>query len=310
LSNYDVSKKEYKEIKNHIFEQFLGDENQKNPELTAVLGQNASGKTCAIRDALKAAKPNRLTTVDKDDFLDFHPKIEEIYNKFDKKMPEIVNDFNSKCEKDVLNEALKRKTSILLQSTGRVEKVITEQLKLAKKNGYKTKVVVIATNVELSKLGVIQRYNENKIKDNAIARYVNPNTHDQAYNNLPDTVKAIHEKGLADIKIQKRDGTVLYDSTKDEFKSKNPADVLKADREKGLSENEKNFFFDNIDRQIQISESLGNKDDVKVLKDLKLSLENERESVNTLLNSIEKSSKDKKENEKSIKKSNKRKPTR
>ena len=166
-----------------------------NPIAIICGGQSGSGKVAAMSEAKKEHKDATIITTD--DYKPHHPQSEHLKKTYPIEYIPIVDQdagiWTGKC----LKEAINNKYSFIFEGTLKNTRIL-KRLEECKNQGFTVEVKVMATSNIESLLSVFERY-EKEVEVIGNGRMVSVKQHNDAYYNVPDTVKAIEESPFCDI---------------------------------------------------------------------------------------------------------------
>lgn len=159
-------------------------------------GQSGAGKSTIAKQILKQ-DPN-IVLIDMDLCKTFHPKFKQIMLEQQEEAHKTLKGFAMKLRNDLLNEALKNKYNVLVETTFNSSKTPIDLLKLFKNNNYKTNIIIQTCHKDISWQSCCEIA---KITN----RYVDKDFHDTLITKLATNIKEVQDSGLADnIKIYSR----------------------------------------------------------------------------------------------------------
>lgn len=179
---------------------------EENPKLVLLGGQPASGKSSVIDEVVKEYKQNKqdIVVLNSDDYKEHYPKYSKIVSKDPNKIVEI-HPYSNYVLGEVLKQTAPKGINALLEGTMRSAGYPLQVIDGFKSCGYQIDAYFIATNNYSSTVGHIERF-ENEIANRGFGRAVPQSHHDDAYNNIPNTIAKLAESGkLANIIIVDRE---------------------------------------------------------------------------------------------------------
>jgi len=185
-----------KSIHNQVFQQIKEDVfkkkfPEKNPEIFIIGGQPGSGKTTLIKKI--SSEHDAAIIINGDDYRKYHPQSNYISNVHSKRYVEFTDADVRKWTKNIFTHAMNNQYSILFEGTFRTTE-ICETIKQLKRSGYQINVQTMAVDCYQSRLATLYRY-ETQLKQGYVARYITSQSHEDAYKNVPVTLKKILEDG-------------------------------------------------------------------------------------------------------------------
>jgi len=195
---------------NYIAPYLFGDVRpSRDKKVIFVGGQPGAGKTVLL-GGLIHQEPDQVVGIIGDDFRAFHPQYTELLKKDDKSAAFYTDGDTSKwIEMAIKYAAEEAKCSVGIEGTFRNSQVVVDTAQFFKNNGYTIETNVLLAHSLTSRLGIIQRYLEQfKIFD--AGRFSLREAHDNAYNNLPNTVEQLLDTSVADkVSLFGRGGRLL-----------------------------------------------------------------------------------------------------
>jgi predicted ABC-type ATPase len=206
-------------------------ERQENPQIVILGGQPGSGKSRLIEIACEAVFGNRpVAVINGDDYRAFHPQASEIYSRHDKRFSELTDPDVRKWTSRLFEAAADGGRDIIFEATMRNKEPLMSTIKALKEMGYRIGIMVMAVNWQVSRMGIVRRY-ESQREKNLIARWTPFESHDEAYRNMPRTVAAIEQESPIDsIAVYGRAGNLIYANGAAGDPFKRPLDGIGADR--------------------------------------------------------------------------------
>lgn len=181
------------------------------PVVVILGGQPGAGKSklidIAMRDYFENSSP---VIINRDEYRDAHPRSQEILKRNDKKYAERTDPDVRVWTKRLFDTAVKNKRDIIFEGTMRTDMLIMAAIENLRRAGYKIHIMIMAVRGEISRLGMLERYEDQK-SVKGYARWIDPASHEEAYRGMPATVRSI-EKGshIESISVYNREGEVLY----------------------------------------------------------------------------------------------------
>jgi predicted ABC-type ATPase len=187
-----------------------------HPRAILIAGQPGSGKSALAKKATKELN-NNVVIIDPDLLRGYHPRYfrhlrEDSMNAADK-----VHRDASAWAKELRAAAISQRRNIIVDGTlGNPERAAALCQEL-REQGYHVEVRAMAVNGELSRQGIIARY-ERGLARQHIAKWTAPRwtpeaVHDEAYNGMPRSIEIIENSKLADkVRIYARTGKELHNA--------------------------------------------------------------------------------------------------
>jgi predicted ABC-type ATPase len=214
--SYKLSAKEHEDILQKLLSNTLErSEYQEQPRIVILGGQPGSGKSKLTEIAHDSFFDNQsVAVINGDDYRAYHPKAREIYELHDKKFAEMTDPDVRTWTPRIFEEAIKEKRNIIFEATMRNKEPLMTTIETLKGEGYKIGIMVMAVNEQVSRVGIVRRYEDQKA-NGGIARWTPIETHDEAFKNMPDAVAAIERNSSIDsISVYNRAGEILYKNEK------------------------------------------------------------------------------------------------
>jgi UDP-N-acetylglucosamine kinase len=275
---YKLSEKEHEKIFCDIQEDVLSDtETQEQPVIIILGGQPGSGKSRLTEIAKESVFGNKpVAVINGDDYRIYHPQATEIYEQHDKKFAELTDPDVRKWTPQLLESAVNGRRDIVFEATMRNKEPLMSTIETLKEKGYRVGIMVMAVNEQVSKVGIVTRYESQK-ENGLIARWTPFEAHDEAYRNMPETVMAIeHNSSIEGICVYNRAGDLLYDNGLIEGVFKRPSmktgadNAVRKEQSRPLSLEEKKTLDENIEA---IRQKMIRRGAEKEFKELKRPLE-------------------------------------
>jgi len=206
VSDIEFEKK-YRKIK----AQLLVDKTPvEKPFMVVLGGQPGAGKGNVYRLYQNTVTDNFIS-VNCDDFREFHPHFEELFQKYGDADSDYTQKFVGDVSKRLVRELSSEGYNMIFESTlnnPNVALSIRDQLKPL---GYQVDLCVISTNKEVSLQSTIDRKAE-MIREGQQPRGVTPEYHEYVCEHICDALSALYESGKMDnIRIFTRNAECLYD---------------------------------------------------------------------------------------------------
>lgn len=215
----------------------------KNPQIFLSGGQPASGKGKLISHAEKIlqSQKNSYIIINGDDYRIDHPDSLALYKEFDKEYATKTDDFTRPFTKAVFDYARGQKCNIIFEGTMRTDaifKTITDM----RNEGYQAHISVISNNKLNSKLGIYERYYNQKDK-NDIARFTSAKSHDDAYKGMLYVLNKFEkEKNFETLTVYNNNLKPLYENDKTKAMPYKAVDILNKERDKEWTPQEMSIY--------------------------------------------------------------------
>jgi predicted ABC-type ATPase len=199
-SNYALSDDEFQEIQNEIIAIYTeGVTPSPSPAVIILGGQPGAGKSELITAALRLALLNneQIVTCNADEYRDYHPQSDEIKKNHERYYPEITVTYSQPWNNGLRTYCEENRLNYILETTFSSGKVMNDTIRDIKQKGYQVILMVLAVHKKWSLLGTYIRYEDMK-RHSGTGRQVSQKIHDEKYQAIPETLKAVHEGKLYD----------------------------------------------------------------------------------------------------------------
>ena len=159
-------------------------------------GQPACGKSILLKRAEKDHPNKDFLSVNGDLYRAFHPNVSELI-KDSQNYSNETQIFSNVFTEKLIEEAIKRKSNIIVEGTMRNLDVPINTTNLFKKAGYTVEVYAIAAPDLITQLGVYTRFLE-EINKKGVGRLADMQVHNVAVNGLPKSLDALYRLKLVD----------------------------------------------------------------------------------------------------------------
>jgi len=132
------------------------------PKAVIVAGQPGAGKSAFITFAQLEFAPRKAAVINGDEYRDAHPQAKIILSIDDKLFAERTDPDVREWTKRLLASAIKNNRNIIFEGTMRQSKPIMETIVTLKQSGYTVEILAMAVKKELSELGIMERYEDQK----------------------------------------------------------------------------------------------------------------------------------------------------
>ncbi|GAB3946617.1 hypothetical protein GCM10029976_074450 [Kribbella albertanoniae] len=192
------------------------------PRAMLLGGQPAAGKTTTQRLVHAALGPDHVASYDGDDNAAVHPRYDALRREHGIEGHDMASKALNNGDKSELHWASMKhlregepQYDVLASHPLAREEWAKQWVNGFKEQGYRVSVAYVATNHANSTIGLAERY-QNGVDNEGGGRWLDPDLHDQFYNEMPDTAQALESEGLVDdIYVVDRDGNVLYENHRD-----------------------------------------------------------------------------------------------
>lgn len=187
---------------------FAGARPTAHPVGVIVGGQGGAGKTRAVRDA--RAEHDALT-IPSDDLRPYFPDYDRLMREDPLAMPDATDAAMSLWRSMALEEAVRRRTSLVVENTLRRPGLAESFARALREGGFAVEVRVLGVPPVVSMLGVLSRY-VGQVEHDGAGRWVAQADHDRAVQAIPGVVDRLVDQRLVDrLMVVARDGRALYD---------------------------------------------------------------------------------------------------
>lgn len=196
-----LTEEEYNEDRNYVFLTCLANANTTRfPEATFVVGQPGAGKTKLSRVSNIELKKRNNGTMPVNVNADMVAQYHRNYNKLLEFKPEdrqrITREFVNPAIKEIQDTLSKHRVSMVIECTLNSDKKLAFMEKL-KQQGYKVNIKVMVVHELESKISCLER-EAALLRMGNKARGIDRKSHNDAYKNMPKTIKKILDNGVYD----------------------------------------------------------------------------------------------------------------
>lgn len=204
--NFDIANEMLEQARSEL--DFTSVTPSDTPYLIILGGQPGSGKSSAI-EKIEERFDDNIIALNGDDFKTTYPGYDALLAKDPIKASEEVQPYSNYVVNQLKNDYANKKFNLIIEGTMRTIEVPLSTINEFKAKGYQTEACVVTSNYYASRAGCIYRM-EMDIADNGHGRAVPIESHDAAYNNIPDTINNLISSGKLDnLTIISRSGEVL-----------------------------------------------------------------------------------------------------
>lgn len=195
MNSFDITKEDAEKIfEEMIVPQTIGDISpQKTKQAFILGGQPGSGKSSFAREILK--KNDNIVFVNGDDLRAYHPKYYFYLKENDTEAADMTQSVSNFWIESLIRECVQRELDFIVEGTMRKKEVPLQTALLLVNAGYEVNLAVISAPYELSLSSLEYRYNELK-KLGQPARFTKKESHDQAFQNIEETLLDLVESDL------------------------------------------------------------------------------------------------------------------
>ena len=162
-----------------------------------ILGaQPGAGKT-ELERITRAEFGGNIVNCNADIFRDYHPKSEEIKQRFEEYYPQITAPFAQEWNKGLREYCEANRLNYILETTFSSGQKMNETIADLKQKGYRVQIKLLAVHPKLSLLSIHVRFEDMKLKENT-GRLVGKEAHDNRYYMLAPTLFVVQGAALYD----------------------------------------------------------------------------------------------------------------
>ncbi|UYQ92191.1 zeta toxin family protein [Chitinophaga horti] len=202
------------------------------PVMTMIGGQPGAGKT-TLQKQVEAERNGNVVVCSADEIRSYHPHARAILMEHENYYAEITSGQARDWNARLASHCHHNKLNYVIEVTYRDPNLINNRLKLCKETGFHSDLRILAVSPTLSLLGIHLRYEMSKLFTGS-GRYVSRAFHDDCYNRLPSSLKAITQQAQYDQLGLYARTAVLDVATLEEgatLVARNPLDALKVYQE-------------------------------------------------------------------------------
>jgi UDP-N-acetylglucosamine kinase len=198
----------------YLIHQFRSVSPSEMPYLIILGGQPGSGKSTGIQAIEKEERfQGNVIPLSNDDFKPMYPGYISLLSQDPIATSYTVQPYANYVVDQLKKELSDKKYNLIIEGTMRTSEVPLNTLNEFKKKGYQTEAYVIAANYFASRAGCLIR-RETEILRIGHGRAVPVESHDAAYNNIPDTLNTLIRSGKLDnLTVLSRNGEVVGNLT-------------------------------------------------------------------------------------------------
>lgn len=175
-------------------------------------GQPASGKSSITKELFEQYKDN-IVLLNGDEFKPLYPNYKDLAKADPDGTSKLVQPYSNYVVDNLKQEAIERGVNVIVEGTMRTSEVPLKTADEFASKGYTVEAYVVSSSYYNSRIGIEHRY-ENEVADKGYGRMVNVANHDEAYNNIPNTLQELANSGkFANITIATRDGNSIAETS-------------------------------------------------------------------------------------------------
>lgn len=197
MTDFDIPEKEIEEIfREIIVPGVIGNiVPQDKKEAFLLGGQPGSGKSSLAPHIL--ALHNNIVFVNGDDLRAYHPKYYSYLQQDDREAANLTQNVCNVWIEGLIKECKERGLNMMVEGTMRRKEVPIATAKDLQDAGYRVTLVVISVPYDVSLSTLEYRYEISK-KPGAFVRFTKKESHDEAHQNIEDTMQALVDTELFD----------------------------------------------------------------------------------------------------------------
>ena len=205
-------------LNQEIYPEHIGDvmrPRNHQSELIYIAGQPGSGKSRyekVITEGLNLQEPNTTIAINCDDMRDYHPRFADLQAEDDISAAIKINPDNARFTDSLIDRSIEVGCNVVLEGTFRNPDSVAKTAAKYIESGYETSAIVIATHPLISRLGIIDRYLEEK-ELRGVGRFTYRDVHDQTISAIPKTIHKFIDNQLGSkLALISRAGEILYNT--------------------------------------------------------------------------------------------------
>lgn len=217
-----------------------------DPVAVIVGGQPGAGKS-QVLDLAKIEFKNNIIICNADDYRTYHPNTKEILRLHEPYYPDITTKLAQNLNLMLRNECKQRGLHFALEITMRDGAGANATIQGIKNSGFTCNIDLLAVNEKWSRLGTVQRLENQRAVDNH-GRMVSTEAHNDRYLAMPQAVKELADKKLYDnMRIFGRALVSVHDKTEQQvvlvaINPGDPASVLIKEQNRSFTQDEQKYF--------------------------------------------------------------------
>lgn len=181
-----------------------------SPQGFVLGGQPGAGKSRLVV-RLRNEMGKNLLVINGDEFRRYHPKFDEIQERYGKHAPKHTAEFSAKMTGMVIEKALAEGYNISVEGTFRTAETPLKTLDDMRRHGYGTTVCIQTAPAEVSWQSTLERYDA-MLSVNEAPRYTDKAHHDLVTDILPENADRVYQSGKADRFLVYSRENLLFDS--------------------------------------------------------------------------------------------------
>lgn len=199
LEKYKLTKEEHDELYDIIKRTLTYDAYPVDNPISVIVGaQTGAGKTGILTYSQRMFEDDNVVTINSDEIKPFHPKSEEIAQKYPDLYTKITDQESNTWTSRLFEEVRKEGYNLIFEGTMKNNRIADESIKELKKLNYTVIVRGLSVCDLQSRLSIFERYIA-QVRSKGWGRLVVAEHHDQTYNGMPETIEYIEKNGYYDI---------------------------------------------------------------------------------------------------------------
>lgn len=224
---------------------------QENPKAILLGGQPGSGKSALAAEAIRELRANGgAVVIDADRMREENPR----YKQLSREDPQHAADRTQKEAGEWATRltlaAVENRRNLVVDGTMRSPENIRDLTTRLKEQGYEVEARVLAVNPETSVTRARLRFEE-QVAERGTGRFVNKEQHDNAYNGMVESVRALERDKLTDsVRVYDANQRQIYENSQErgEWKRRAAAvDVLEQERGRAWTHAERRDYVSALD---------------------------------------------------------------
>lgn len=176
-------------------------------------GQPGAGKS-SITQQVSTKFGDNIVVLNGDDFKPYFPNYYDLLAIDPDSASNIVQPYSNYVVDQLKQELVKKQLNVMVEGTMRNAQTPLNTAIEFNQNGYISEAFVVAVNYFSSRVSCLERY-EQDLTINGAGRSVAKESHDEAYNKIPNTIQSLLDSSeLSNIIIYNRNGNILAESSK------------------------------------------------------------------------------------------------
>ncbi len=186
-------------------------ERQDRPVAMFVAGQPGAGKTATTRSLLaRLSDRGGAIVVDADLYKPYHPQYARLQSENDQLAAALVSPDSGRWMRMAQEWLAEHRIDTITETTMRDQSHFALPVETFQRAGYRIEAAIMAVPEAQSRLGVLNRYDE-QVRNAGHGRLTLRDNHDSAYTGVLSTAEAIDQQRLADaVSVYRRGDVLLY----------------------------------------------------------------------------------------------------